>query len=103
MRVAKAERQVSLRILVISPAPGVMYALQREKADLVQQVKAGEGNLTFELTVRVGGAGEPTPNFLGPFVQGPKGARFVYINSGTMAGQKDSCWTRRAKVRLQGI
>lgn len=36
------------------------------------------------------------PNFLGPFVQGPRGARFVYINSGTP-------WTRRAKVHLSGI
>jgi len=43
------------------------------------------------------------PNFLGPFVQGPRGGRFVYVNSGTLAGQADSCWTRRAKVGLKEI
>jgi hypothetical protein len=25
------------------------------------------------------------------------------VNSGSLAGQKDSCWTRRAKVPLHGI
>jgi hypothetical protein len=27
----------------------------------------------------------------------------VYITSGTLAGQADSCWTRKAKVHLSGI
>lgn len=43
------------------------------------------------------------PNFLGPFTQGPRGARFVYVNSGTLAGQANTKWTRRAKVPLSGI
>ena len=42
-------------------------------------------------------------NFLGPFAQGPVGGRFVYVNSGTLGGQPDSGWTRRAKVPLGGI
>jgi len=27
----------------------------------------------------------------------------VYVTSGTLAGQADSCWTRAAKVPLSGI
>jgi hypothetical protein len=27
----------------------------------------------------------------------------VYVNSGTLAGQVDSRWTRRAKIHLEGI
>lgn len=29
--------------------------------------------------------------------------RFIYLNSGTMAGQHDSCFTRRAKIKTGGI
>ena len=54
----------------------------------------------FELTADLS---DTVPNFLGPFSQGPKSARFVYINSGTAAGQIDSCWSRRAKVPLMEI
>jgi hypothetical protein len=36
-------------------------------------------------------------------VQGPAGERFVYLDIGTYAGQKDSCWSRRLKVPLSGI
>jgi len=40
---------------------------------------------------------------LGPFVQGSKGGRFVYIGIGTYAGQPDSPWSRRLKIPLTGI
>jgi hypothetical protein len=39
----------------------------------------------------------------GPFVQGPRRQRFVYLDIGTYAGQTDSCWSRRLKVPLDGI
>ena len=44
-----------------------------------------------------------SPNFLGRFAQGPKDARFVYVNSGSYAGVSHSCWSRRAKVSLMSI
>jgi hypothetical protein len=43
------------------------------------------------------------PNLLGPFVQGPPGQRFVYIDIGTFAGQTDTVWSRRLKIPLDGI
>lgn len=93
--------EVRLRICVIGPPPGVVFCLQRGKAELVSPVLADGSDLAFDFTARIGerpdGSG---PNFLGPFTQGPVSARFVYVNSGTCAGQWGSCWTRRAKVSL---
>ena len=43
------------------------------------------------------------PRLLGPFTQGPPAQRFIYICSGTCAGEADSRWTRRAKIPLTGI
>ena len=43
------------------------------------------------------------PNFLGSFVQGPPGQRFVYIDIGTCAGQTNTVWNRRLKIPLSGI
>jgi hypothetical protein len=36
-------------------------------------------------------------------VQGPPGARFLYIGSGAFAGEKNTPWKRRAKIPLGGI
>jgi hypothetical protein len=44
-----------------------------------------------------------SPRFLGPFTQGPPAARFVYIRSGTLAGQTNTPWTRRAIIHLAGV
>lgn len=60
--------------------------------------------MSFEFPVRIGNPDTPEPpNFLGDYVQGPRGGRFVYVNSGKLAGQEDSCWERRAKISLEGI
>lgn len=66
--------------------------------------KIGAQSLVFDLSIRVaerkaGGA----PNVLGPYAQGTPDDRFLYVNSGTMAGQQDTCWTRRAKIKTAGI
>jgi hypothetical protein len=100
-----AERLLRLRVTVVRPPAGVQLCLQRGQAELVSPVlPAGAEDVTFDLTVRVkdAGPGEP-PGFLGPFVQGPTGGRFVYVCVGTLSGQEDSPWTRRAKVPLTGI
>jgi hypothetical protein len=101
---ARAEREIPLRITVLGPPPGVAFAVQRGRDDLLPPTRATAAEVSFDFTVRVapsstGGA----PNFLGPFAQGTPGDRFVYVNSGQRAGDADSCWDRRAKVRLAGI
>jgi hypothetical protein len=60
--------------------------------------------IAFDLSVRVGASrADGQPTLLGPVTQGPPSDRFVYVNSGTRAGQVGSCWDRRAKVPLSGI
>ena len=92
-----------LRIVVVRPPAGVLFQLQRGTCDLEPPERRTETAITFEFVVRIGTRPDGTPNFLGPSAQGPPTARFVYVNSGTLAGQPDSCWTRRAKVPLGGI
>ena len=95
--------ELALRIIVDQPPDGVVLQMQRGRDELVPPVRRTAAAIVFEFTVRVGQRPTGEPNFLGPFVQGPAAGRFVYINSGTLAGQADSCWTRRAKVPLTGI
>jgi hypothetical protein len=95
--------ELPVRIIVDDPPPGVTFRMQRGRAELIPPIHATTAVLIFEFTVRVGQRPTGEPNFLGPFVQGPPSARFVYVNSGTLAGQADSCWSRRAKVPLTGI
>lgn len=97
------ELDLPLRIVVVKPPPGVTFALQRGKGELSSATTATGADLAFELSVRVRSNEDGSPNFLGSFAQGPRGGRFIYVNSGALAGQTDSRWTRRAKVHLAGI
>ena len=92
-----------LRIVLVQPPAGVQFQLQRGARDLEPPARRSDTAMTFEFLVRVGRRSDGAPNFLGPYAQGPPAARFVYVNSGTRAGQADSCWTRRAKIPLGGI
>jgi hypothetical protein len=96
--------ELALRIVVQQPVPGQTYCLRRGLKERVAAVRAADQDLAFELTVRVGdNRPDGGPNLLGPFTQGPPAVRFVYINSGTAAGDPFSCYTRAAKVPLTGI
>jgi len=95
--------EVHLRIRVAAPPSNVRFQVQRGRDGLFPSVRRSSASIEFEFPVRVGTQKDGSPNFLGPFAQGPPRARFVYINSGTLAGDVQSCWTRRAKVPLIGI
>jgi hypothetical protein len=98
------ERELPLRITVVQPPAGVTFCLQQGKKDLVPPTEASDERLSFDFALRVhGDRTQGMPNLRGPLAQGPPAGRFVYVNSGTLAGQADSCWTRRAKVFLAGI
>ncbi len=93
-----------LRLVVIDPPAGVAFAMQRGRDELVPPTGNESGSLLFDFDLRIGKPlADGRPNFLGPFAHGTPSARFVYVNSGTSAGQTDSCWTRRAKIMLAGI
>lgn len=99
----RAEDELRLRINVVNPPEGVRFQMQRGRSELMPPVRESRKALCFDFSVRVGKRAGGEPNFLGPFTQGPPDGRFVYVNSGTLAGQPDSCWTRRAKIPLTSI
>lgn len=84
------------------PPKGVAIAVQRGRDELLLPVgeEGDQAIFEFEMTADLSSG---HPNFLGKFSQGPKDSRFVYVNSGTCAGQADTCWTRRAKISLVSI
>jgi hypothetical protein len=96
--------EIAFRITVLQPPAGVLFRLQRGRSELVPPSRETASELTFDFTLRVelGASGTP-PRLLGPFAQGPPAKRFVYVNSGKQAGQRESCWDRRAKVHLCGV
>jgi hypothetical protein len=101
---ADAPQRIRLRITIVSPPAGAKWALQSGKSDLVPPIQAAERAVVFETDVEatVGSKAEPF-RLRGAAVQGRAGDRFLYLNSGTYAGDRTSMWGRRAKVPLLGI
>jgi hypothetical protein len=101
------ERELTLRIVLEKPPPGVDFGVQKGRGvdyETIQTQRSKGTDLNFEFTVRAKLTGnDTTPNFLGEFVQGPTGERFVYMDIGTYAGQTGTCWSRRLKIPLRGI
>lgn len=100
------ERELTLRIVLEQPPAGVDFGLQKGRGSVyetVQTQRSKDEDLSFEFAVGVRTGMASVPDYSGPFVQGPRGGRFVYIDIGTLAGQSDSQWTRRLKIPLTGI
>ena len=99
--------ELTLRIIVEQPPPGVDYALQKGHGgayEAVQKQRSRGKNLVFEFQPSLKeGVFDSMAALGGPYVQGPPRKRFVYLDIGTCAGQADSCWSRRLKVTLEGI
>jgi hypothetical protein len=94
--------EIAIRVIVTEPLEGVSMQIQRGRDQLLAPAKKTKKELSFDFDISVNlDAG--SPNFLGKFAQGPKNGRFIYLNSGTYAGQGDSCWGRRAKISLMNV
>ena len=96
------KHQIGIRIRVVDPLKGAAMHVQRGKCELLPPVKKTASELVFEFDVDVD-LSSGTPNFLGAYAQGPKDSRFVYVNSGTYAGDPNSAFSRRAKLSLMSI
>lgn len=95
---------VPVRIVVLDPPPGVRFAVQSGKADLLPPTSSSSEAMIFEFSLRLGPRRpDGAPNPMPPFAHGPAHDRFIYVNSGTLAGQAGSPWTRRAKIKTAGI
>lgn len=96
-----------LSIVVENPVRGLALMLQRgqaQKATLLPPASDSSSAVTFELEVTVNGSlSSGRPRLLGPFVQGPPDARFVYLAVGRRAGQAESPWDGRVKIPLSGL
>jgi Family of unknown function (DUF5990) len=102
------QHEIRLRIVLSSPPPGVMFGLQEGSGSnykTVQLQRSSTADLIFEFAIVLKPLKEPgaNPDFAGPFVHGPKDARFIYIDIGTAAGDYASEWTRRLKIPLKDI
>ena len=99
---------VSFQIILIKPTAGVVFGLQKgfgNNYETIQKQRSAAQDLCFQFPVKVKGEKQKdhSPKLSGPFVQGPAGNKFVYIDIGTYAGQIDTPWSRRLKVPLTGI
>jgi len=99
--------ELSIRIVLVDPPAGIDYGIQHGSGSnydtlFVQQKKRDDVTFDFSISVTESKK-DASPNFLGPIVQGPPGGRFVYVDVGTYAGQKNTPWSRRMKIPLHGI
>jgi hypothetical protein len=102
LNLVNSQRDLPIRITVFAPPPGVSFALQTKKRELEQLVVSTGDDLTFACSVTMTDDGSGS-DFKGPLVNGERGSRFLYINSGQMAGQKQTPWSRRAKIKLDPV
>ena len=93
-----------LRIVLLRPTPGIAFAIQSGKAELLPPSASSADALIFDVCVRLGSPkADGAPSLMPPIAQGPAHDRFVYVNAGQLAGQTDSPWNRRAKIKTAGI
>ena len=99
-------QELTLKIILENPPSGVDFGLQKGSGnnyEAIQIQQSKDKNLEFEFPITVKLNKDGLPNFLGEFVQGPPNQRFIYIDIGTCAGQKETGWSRRLKIPLTGI
>ncbi len=96
------KHDIPVRVTVKQPLQGVVMKVQRGKDELLDAVVKTPEGLVFEFDLTVD-LSQETTNFRGKYSQGPKDARFIYVNSGTCARQHPTPWARRAKLSLMSV
>ena len=96
-------RPITLRLTVIEPPAGVTWAVQLGREALLPPATVTRDRVIFDVSLELVASSSGGPRLRGAAVQGPSGGRFLYVNSGSRAGEPGSCWDRRAKVSLVSI
>lgn len=96
------KHDIPVRVTVKQPLPGVVMRVQRGKDELLDPIGTTSEELAFEFDLTVD-LSQNKPNVFGKYSQGPKDARFIYVNSGTYARQHPTPWGRRAKLSLMSV
>jgi len=99
---------LALHIILETPPANVVFGLQRGSGNDYQTVQVQTGNsgdLIFDFTVETKGdkGKDELPDFKGPFVQGPRLGRFIYLDIGSYAKQTESPVGGRMKIPLTGV
>ncbi|NBW06610.1 MAG: hypothetical protein EBR82_01120 [Caulobacteraceae bacterium] len=91
--------EITLRLTIADPVPGMTYSLQDQKSVPVGPVTATDAPLSFDVPVKLSDDNRLT----GPFVrrEGPE-RRFVYIAIGAQAGAH-TLVSRRAKIDVHQL
>src|SRR6188768_3601111 len=97
------EIEITLQIILIKPTRDVDFGLQKGSGndyETIQKQRSAGQELLFKFPVKIKGEinKDLQPKFSGPFVQGPTGNKFIYIDIGTYAGQIGTAWSRRLKI-----
>ena len=77
----------------------VYLGIQKGQA-VIEQVPADRRQVTFKPAFRVGTQKDGSPNFLGPYAQGPPADRFFYLSWGIKQKDGEFCMFRRLKIWL---
>lgn len=102
------ETTIQLRIILTKPTPDTYFGLQNGSGHTftITEKQLSEGadlSFTFEVKIKGDPAKDVLPKLSGPYVQGPAGGKFTYINIGTYAGEANSPWAGRMKIPLSGF
>ena len=87
------EAEVPMRLVLVDPPPGVDFGIQRGRGAQYETLfvqQRTRGDVSFDFALTVDNRKDGLPNFQGPFAQGPPSSRFIYVDVGTYAGQKDT-------------
>ena len=103
-----SKRQIHMRVICVDPmryCPGVEaldFGLQDKQGILQAGEMISDHELAFEFSLSVAKYNDDRANFTGPFAQGPRTGRFVYL---TYRSLEDDEWRifRRLKVPLSAI
>ena len=101
------ESDVPIQLVLVNPPADVDYGIQKGSGARYETLfvqRRGRGDVCFRFSLKAKDTGKDgLPHFQGPLAQGTPANRFLYVDVGTYAGQKDTPWARRMKVPLQGI
>lgn len=97
-------RELPIRIHVTNPPAATVngrpteFGLQDKAGKLMPGTAAADGSLVFECILKA--SESDPPNFTGPYAQGTKQERFLYLGY-RLAGE--TAWIKRIKVMLGSI
>jgi hypothetical protein len=98
-----APRPLILRLTLSHPPAGVSFAVQLGRDSLLPPTRVTRESILFDVPVELVVIASGSARLRGAAIQGPASGRFLYVTSGTRAGDIGSPWNRRAKVPLNSL